>query len=108
MVCEPFPGVNTIFKAMQNNLLRFPDAPLLGTKVKGKYEWLTWTESMTIAEDFSAGMMKLDMVPEFEAEGRKWRFFGIQSKNCKEWTLANMGGMFRGMTSVGLYDTLGE
>jgi hypothetical protein len=42
MVTEPYPGVNTIFKAMLNNLERYPDKDLLGTKVKGKYEWLTW------------------------------------------------------------------
>ena len=48
---EPFPGVNTMWKGMQRNLTRIPNHPLLGTKNKatGKYEWLTWADSMKIA-----------------------------------------------------------
>lgn len=48
------------------------------------------------------------MVPEFEVEGEKWYFYGIQSRNNKEWVLASMAGMFQGLTCVALYDTLGE
>ena len=63
---------------------------------------------MEIAENFGTGLKKLDMVNELEADGRKWSFYGIQSKNNKEWVLSNMAGMFQGMTSVALFDTLGE
>lgn len=62
---------------------------------------------METAENFSRGMMTLNMTPEVEVEGKKWRFFGIQSKNNKYWALAYMGGMFTGQTTVALYDTLG-
>lgn len=47
------------------------------------------------------------MVPTVNAEDRDWRFMGIQSKNRKEWVLTNVAGMFNGITSVALYDTLG-
>lgn len=85
-----------------------PDSDLLGWKVDKDFKWLTWKQSMQTAEDLSTGMLKLDMVEDMEAEGRTWRFFGIQAKNCKEWVLSNMAGMHKGMTSVALYDTLGE
>ena len=40
---EPYPGIDTIFKAMKNNLKRYPDTDLLGTPKKGGvFEWLTW------------------------------------------------------------------
>ena len=33
---------------------------------------------------------------------------GIQSKNRKEWVLTNISGMFSKVTTVALYDTLGQ
>lgn len=63
---------------------------------------------MQRAKEISAGMERLGLVSEVDAEGTKWRFFGIQSKNCIEWSLCNMAGMYRGMTSVGLFDSLGQ
>ena len=106
---EPYPGVNTVFKAMQHNLQRMPNQDLLGHKGKaGEFEWMTWQQTMTTAENFSMGMKQLDLVKKLERDGRTWQFFGIQSKNNKEWVLANLAGMFQGMTSVGLFDTLGE
>lgn len=38
----PYPGVDSMHKVMQYNVERMPEQPLLGTKVKGAYEWLTW------------------------------------------------------------------
>ena len=88
---------------------REPNQDLLGHKGKaGEFEWMTWQQTMTTAENFSMGMKQLDLVKKLERDGRTWQFFGIQSKNNKEWVLANMAGMFQGMTSVGLFDTLGE
>ena len=58
------------------------------------YEWMTYKEVSDMAEDFGYGMNALDLAPQVDGEGTKWRFLGIQSKNCKEWIithLANMG-----------------
>ena len=38
----PYPGVDTIFKAMKYNVERIPNMELLGTRVKDEYKWLTW------------------------------------------------------------------
>jgi len=45
---------------------------------------------------------------EVEAEGKIWKFIGIQAKNRKEWNLIHLANMHNGTTTVGLYDTLGE
>jgi hypothetical protein len=37
--------------------------------------------------------MAFDLAPEIEAEGKKWRFLGIQSKNREEWNLTNWANM---------------
>ena len=52
--------------------------------------------------------MKLNLCPEVEAEGQKWRFLGLQSKNRKEWTISHIANMHFGCTTVAMYDTLGE
>ena len=45
----PFPGVDTLFKAMKRNLERIPNCPWLGTRVGDHYEWLTWKECMDLS-----------------------------------------------------------
>ena len=39
---EPFPGVDTLYKAMQYNLKRLPNNDLLGWKAGKEYTWITW------------------------------------------------------------------
>jgi long-subunit acyl-CoA synthetase (AMP-forming) len=104
---DPYPGVNTLFKAMERNLKRIPDHPWLGTRVGDLYEWMTWKESMDIAQNLSYGIMDLGLCPEVDAEGRKFRFMGIQAKNRKEWVLTHCADIHQSITTVALYDTLG-
>ena len=40
------------------------------------------------------------------AEGKDWRFLGIQSKNRKEWVLTHLANMFQNVTTIAFYDTL--
>lgn len=51
--------------------------------------------------------MALDLCPEIEAEGKKWRFLGIQSKNCAEWYTTHLANMHQGITTVALFDQQG-
>lgn len=60
-----------------------------------------------IRKALSVGIMAFDLAPEIEAEGKKWRFLGIQSKNREEWNLTNWANMHQCITTVALYDTLG-
>jgi long-chain acyl-CoA synthetase len=57
---------------------------------------------------FAKGAMKLGLCPEVDADGKMWRFMGIQSKNRKEWTITHIANMHMGCTTVAMYDTLGQ
>jgi len=43
-----------------------------------------------------------------EFDGKSFRFAGYMSKQCWQYHLMDMAGQFLGLTSVPLYDTLGE
>lgn len=68
---------------------------------------MTWREVDDIAEHLSYGLMHHGLAPEVEAEGKKWRFIGLQSKNRKEWFISSLANMHQNICSVSLYDTLG-
>lgn len=51
------------------NLDRMPNQDMLGTRLNDKYEWITWRECLTLAEDFSHGVKALKLSPEIGAEG---------------------------------------
>ena len=92
---------------MDRNLKRIPDKPWLGTRVGDHYEWVTWREAMDLSQNLSYGIMALGLCPEIEAEGKNWRFMGIQSKNRKEWVLTHAADIHQNITTVAFYDTLG-
>ena len=46
-----------------------------------------------MAECLSYGFMKLDLVPEIDAEDKKWRFMGILAGNRKEWVVSHVANM---------------
>lgn len=56
----------------------------------------------------ACGLKHFDLAQEMDAEGKKWKFLGIQSKNRKEWYLTQLANMHNGWTTVALYDTLGD
>lgn len=84
-----------------------PNHEFLGKKGAQAYDWMTYAQVESEAKRFAAGCMKLDLIPEVEGEGRKWRFIGLQSKNRREWGIAHIGNFHNNCTSVALYDTLG-
>jgi long-chain acyl-CoA synthetase len=68
---------------------------------------MTFKEVSEYSRTLSLGYVKLGMIPEVQAEGKTWRFLGIQSNNRKEWALTHFANMYQSVTSVPLYDTLG-
>lgn len=78
---------------------------------------------MLKAEQIAAGFERMDLVAEMKEgvkgmeemeqtsaandKSNQWRFIGICSKNCQEWTLSSMASMYRKVTLVGLQDNLG-
>ena len=49
----------------------------------------------------------MNLCPDVTAEGKTWRFMGIQSKNRKEWNIVHIANMYLNTTTIALYDTLG-
>ena len=60
---QPFPGVNTLRKAMQRNCQIRPHLDFLGTRNKDKYEWMTYKTMVDTAECLSHGYMALGLCP---------------------------------------------
>ena len=90
----PFEGVDTLYKAIKRNVSRIPNNDIMGTLNGDHYEWMTFKDMATVSEMLSHGIMALGLAPEVEAEGKKWRFMGVQSKNRKEWILTNIAGCY--------------
>jgi len=42
----PYPGIDTIYKALYRNVERIPNNNMLGTRKGDKYEWTTWKQSL--------------------------------------------------------------
>lgn len=106
---QPYEGVDTALKAIRRNAERIPDNNFLGTRAGAEYQWMSWKAVLEKAEAISHGCIALNLVPEVAGEGdEKWRFMAVQSKNRMEWSLLNLAGMHQGVTTVALYDTLGE
>ena len=105
-----FEGIDTIYKAVQMNVKNIPDSPVLGTlnTDKNGYDWMTFKQVAEYAEMLSYGIMALNLCPEVEAEGKKYRFIGIQSKNRKEWSLTSIAGMYQSITAIAMFDGLSE
>ena len=97
-----------MLKGLQRLVKKIPNNNLLGTKVGDKYEWMSVRETAEMSEFIGLGFKGFELIPETEAEDKKWKFMGIQSKNRKEWQLCYFGSMYQSATVVGLYDTLGQ
>ena len=46
----------------------------------------------------------MELVPEVSADGGAWKILGILSKSRKECSIAQIGGMYQGITTVGIDD----
>ena len=90
----PIPGLDTCLKVIKRNVERMPHANFLGTRVGDGFEWVTWKQLDDICEALSYAVQAHGLTPEIEAEGRTWKFMGIQSKNRKEWQYFNLSGMY--------------
>jgi len=89
----PYPGMDTLYKLLKRQVQRIPNNDVMGTRVGDKYEWLNWRELDEIVENLSFGIENAGLTPQIEAEGKTWKFMGIQSKNRKEWQFVNLSGM---------------
>lgn len=116
---NPLGDIDTLYKVYRRNVAESPNMEFLGTRPKtgsnekgqpifGDYEWMTYSDFDKVVANFSKGLMKLDLIPEVEGEGKKWRFLGIWAKNRWEWTCGLIGCMHYSATTVGFFDAMGQ
>jgi long-chain acyl-CoA synthetase len=127
LVCELYPGVDTIKKAFLRSVERYPDERYLGvreplgTEMKvnartkkeelinlvGEYQWKTYKEVHDLVLPLANSLTEHQLHTSFEDEGETRRFIGIFAKNSMEWMVTDLASAMSNITSVTLYDTLG-
>lgn len=123
---EPYPSVNTLWSAFEYSFNNFPNKNFLGSRKYDNenklsdYQWITYSEGKKIISNFASGLISLDLIKEKEFPHKennltqyrsvqdKFKFFGIYSKNCEEWVIADFACHLIGATVVTFYDTLGD
>lgn len=108
-------GFATIQEIIKNSSKKFSNKPFLGTREKlesgkfGGYKFLTYGEAFKLAQSFGSGLLNLNLVPEIkEYKDYSLRMFGVYSKNNAYWGITDLANALYGLTTVPIYDTLGE
>ena len=125
---EPFPGIDTLLKGFDRTVKRIPDRRFLGgrellgveeakdpatgrpvqVKKFGAYKWITFAEAKRTAVALAQAFEEKQLSPPDTSGGSPYRFFGMYSRNRVEWLLMDLALMHADISSVCLYDTLGE
>ncbi|KAL7058616.1 hypothetical protein AAHC03_013152 [Spirometra sp. Aus1] len=81
------------------------DRPCLGshTSPTEPYTWITYAEFYARLKHFGSGLQEFDCL-----SATPWRCVGIYGINCSEWVIAQYACASYRLTSVPLYDTLGD
>jgi hypothetical protein len=64
LLAWPFDNVDTVYKALYRNVEKYPNNEFLGTRNGDHYEWLSFKEALSLAENLSYGFKSLGMIPE--------------------------------------------
>lgn len=56
---------------------------------------------------YDIGLVGLNLTPDVEADGRKFKFLGIFSKNREEWAVVDLSCIRNSTTIVPFFDSLG-
>ena len=111
-------GTKTTWEGLKNTVfnLKMGDRKFIGTRHRNedkslgdRYDWKTFREIYDISLSFGKGLEVLGLCPEIDIpdEG-KFKFIGIYSKNREEWVVTDFGGHCNSVTTIPVYDTLGE
>lgn len=102
-------GAATVGEVLESAAQSFRDFPCLGSRVVlsegelGQYEFKTYSHVMNLVNKLSDSIGPL--VPR-NSEGLA--VLGLYSVNREEWVITDMACALQGITTVPLYDTLGE
>ena len=105
------PEFKSVLDCFKKNVKKTPTKPFLGKRddrVPGRpYVWMTNAECDEFVTNLARGYLALDLMPEIEGEGTKFRYMGIYSKNRPEWVLSDLACSTLKGVSIAFYDTLG-
>lgn len=123
-VFESIADLKTLFNSSFEN---FRENPLLGTREKitetqineetkeekqvqtfGRYMYMTFGQVGEYGTGLAKSIIKRELAPKKEWDGRTLRILGIYSKNREEWALMDVACVLANISSVPLYDTLGD
>lgn len=115
LITKPSSGAETMQEIYLTCMEESPDQEFLGTRIKsdGKlnqnYSWETYGEVKEIASHIGSGIINLGLTEEkAQYQDFKIKFISIYSKNTREWYLVDIANVLYGLTTMPLYDTLGE
>jgi len=108
-------GINSLQDIWLNNFLDCPDQEFLGQRhhlngvTQDHFEFLTFRQIKQRADDLGSGMITLDLAPKID----EWKDYSlsmvaIYSKNSPDYIILDAACCLYGITSVPIYDTLGE
>eukprot|EP00922_Rhytidocystis_sp_ex-Travisia-forbesii_P060327 GHVS01089432.1.p1 GENE.GHVS01089432.1~~GHVS01089432.1.p1 ORF type:complete len:433 (-),score=23.78 GHVS01089432.1:196-1494(-) len=112
---------NSFWSGIAKCAVRFGREPALGTRAskpdgtKGEYQWINFQNLKSRALSIGSSLVALNVATEqtFEVPAgalypSTFRFLGINSRNREEWTVIDIACNAFGITTVPLYDTLGD
>jgi long-chain acyl-CoA synthetase len=128
LVDSLFDGDCTDLKTMFNSSFEsFKENPFLGTREKvtevevdpetkeekkvekfGKYMYMTYGQVGECATSLAKAFYLKELTPKKEQEGRQIRIMGIYCRNREEWAITDIACVLGNITSIPLYDTLGD
>ncbi|CAI2360108.1 unnamed protein product [Moneuplotes crassus] len=127
LVCEVYPGVDTIKKSFLRSVEKYPYEDFLGKRVRtgtrivtdpktgkkvsvntyGDYQWKNYREVHEYCDFLAKEIFHQELYNTVEEEGRKLKLIGIFGKNSMEWVIADLACAMGDVSVVTLYDTLG-
>ena len=113
---NPSPQIKTLQDLWLSKIRDIPEGEFLGSrkilpdgKRDPEFTWMKNADLFETATNLGKGMYALDLVPEIrEYKDYNLRMVAIYSKNSPEWITIDAACIFYGVTSVPIYDTLGE
>lgn len=118
LVEVPEAGVKTLQEMYLKNFKEHAKTEFLGKRprkvdkadeLEEFYTWETWAEIEDLTKALGSGMIKLNLTPaKQQYQNYNLKFAAIYSVNSREWVLIDIANNLYGVTSVPIYDTLGE
>jgi long-chain acyl-CoA synthetase len=120
LLATPQDGHKTMQQLYTHNFKTHADTDFLGqrprmivpgeeTKLEERFEFETWAQVEDMTKALGSGILNLNLVP-YKAQFRDYnlRFVAIYGKNSREWVLTDIANSIYNITSIPIYDTLGE